>query len=65
MSELSAVHYIVCKDPGVTVCPKTTYTLRFLVDTLSVSRQRQYSVLLFIHGQIIWFVDYLCTNISS
>jgi len=60
MSQLSAVHYSVCKDPGVTVCPETTYTLRFI---LSVSRQtlRYYSVLSFIHGQIVWFVDYLCT----
>jgi hypothetical protein len=40
MSQLSAVHYIVCKDPDVAVCPETTYTLRFLVIILSVSRQR-------------------------
>jgi len=40
MSQLSAVHYIVCKDPGVSVCPETTNTLRCFVVILSVSRQR-------------------------
>jgi len=67
MSQLNAVHYSVCKDPGVIVHPETIYTLRFLVVILSVTRQRlrYYGVLSFIHGQSIWFVDYLCTIINS
>jgi len=40
MSRLSAVHYIVCKNPGMTVRPETTYTLKFLVVIPCVSRQR-------------------------